>query len=122
MGFISYGEDIIKLREDIIKLRDEAAHFRGLLDNEIRQATSNVKHIDATMETGRLIMSYCAILDRIICRLDKLLELATEPDIIAADELARLQVERDEAAAEANGLRQKLADSNAAQRRAVVRV
>jgi hypothetical protein len=57
-------------------------------------------------------------LDGIISQLDKLLALATEPDIILVDEVARLNVERDEAAAEANVLRQKLAESSAAQRRA----
>jgi hypothetical protein len=111
MGFASY-------REDIIKIKDDAAHFRRLLEEDGR-GTSADKPLDAITEAGRRIQSYCSVLDGIITQCDKLLSLATEPEIILADELAKLKVERDEATAEAHLLRQKLAECDAAQRRAV---
>lgn len=89
-----------------------------MLDEDVRRAPTTGEPVDTAKEAGRRIQSYCRVLDEIISKLDKLLALATESDIILADELARLKVERNEAAAEADVVRQKLADSDAARRRA----
>jgi hypothetical protein len=106
MGFASYLEDVRKIRED-------AGELRRLLDNEPGAAPQ---------EVDRRIRSYCAVLDGVVSRFDKLLAIATDPDVVLADEVAMLKTQRDQTVAETEGLRSQLAASEAARRWAAERL
>src|SRR5436309_15135241 len=76
--------------EDLQRARDDAVHFRRLLaDNALLDGP-----VQRLAEQARQqIPSYLRILDDAVSYFDRILELATDPSMDLAEEVARLQAE-----------------------------